>query len=362
MASDRYLFKDLAFDVKRKRPKHFENLSSAARLLKMELFPSFYKLLDDGDIRQTLFLQRFPDIEGFVELAKISKENRAVLSQGCTANDPAYLIEEKLKPEKVNSSLKFEQDPSLELVEREYVYLPVEVSSNSYPSLKYDRKWKYSFVTGGHNPMSNKFSFKVWVVESRDGTQMVGLRNIANGLGHITSFNIGVPKANNNRVPELYQNACISVRELEDYLDGWIPDEVWDEFLNPKTGEKKDRAEETGEKTITSRASSLEIEESSAENEWFPFVYGQRSSGGMTSEAIVVFGNSFYEEHDRVPSDRELWDYMQTCEKYGNYQIKFAWKTDGIFKEIKVNGETALDYDTWKKRVGRKRNKKNSKV
>ena len=350
------MLKDLAVDVKKKRPKHFEDLSLAARLLKMELFPSFYKLLDDGDIRQTLFLQKFPDIEGFVELAKISKENRAVLSQGCTANDPAYLIEEKLKPEKVNSSLKFEQDPSLELVEREYVYLPIEVSSNSYPSLKYDRKWKYSFVTGGHNPMSNKFSFKVWVVESRDGTQMVGLRNIANGLGHITSFNIGVPKANNNRVPELYQNACISVRELEDYIDGWIPDEVWDEFLNPKTDGKEAEGRGAGKTEIATKTPGPKIEQSSAEEEWLPFVRGQRSSGGMTSEAIVVFGNSFYKEHGRVPSDRELWGYMQTCEKYGNYKIKFSRKIDGVFKDIKVNDETALDYDTWKKRVKRRRN------
>ena len=285
MAGDRYLFKDLAFDVKRKRPKHFENLSAAARLLKMELFPSFYKLLDDGDIRQTLFLQKFPDIEGFVELAKISKENRAVLSQGCTANDPLYLIEEKLKPEKVNSSLKFEQDPSLELVEREYVYLPIEVSSNSYPSLEYDRKWKDSFVTSGRNPMSNKFSFKVWVVESREGTQMVGLRNISNGFGHITSFNIGVPKANNHKVPELFQNACISVRELVDYLEERVPDEVWDEFLNPKLDEK-------------------EIDRESDD-----FFYLKRRSDN-TADAILDFGNRLSNAKGRVATARELWNYI----------------------------------------------------
>ena len=271
--------------MSRKRPKHFEDLRLAARLLKMDLFPSFYKALADGDIRQTLFLQKFPDIEGFVEFAKISKENRAVLSRGCTANDPAYLIEEKLNPEKVDSLLRFELDPSLELVEREYVYLPVEVSCNSYPSLKHDHKWKHSFVTGGHNPMSNKFSFKVWVVESREGTQMVGLRNISNGFGHITSFNIGVPKANNDLVPELFQNACISVRELEDYIEERVPDEVWDEFLNPNLDERE-----------------IDLDPDD-------FFYLKRRSDN-TANAILDFGNRLSNDKGRVATARELWNYI----------------------------------------------------
>ena len=49
------------------------------------------------------------------------------------------------------------------------------------------------------------------------------------------------------------------------------------------------------------------------EEEWQPFTYGKRNSGGLTSEAITVFGNSFYEVYGAIPSNRELWDYLRTC-------------------------------------------------
>ena len=92
------------------------------------------------------------------------------------------------------------------------------------------------------------------------------------------------------------------------------------------------------------------------EEKWQPFSYGQRNSGGLTSEAIVVFGNSFYEEHKKVPSDRELWDYMNACKTHSNYKIKFLREQEGVYKDIKVNNETAIPYEAWEKRVKRKRN------
>ena len=92
------------------------------------------------------------------------------------------------------------------------------------------------------------------------------------------------------------------------------------------------------------------------EEEWQPFTYGKRNSGGLTSEAITVFGNSFYEEYGAIPSDRELWDYLRTCKKHPNYRINFLRQLEGTYRDVKVNDETAIDYETWRKRVERRRN------
>ena len=91
------------------------------------------------------------------------------------------------------------------------------------------------------------------------------------------------------------------------------------------------------------------------EEEWQPFTYGKRNSGGLTSEAITVFGNSFYEEYGAIPSDRELWDYLRTCKKHPNYRINFLRQLEGTYRDIKVNDETAIDYERWRKRVARRR-------
>jgi len=90
---------------------------------------------------------------------------------------------------------------------------------------------------------------------------------------------------------------------------------------------------------------------------WFPFVPSKRDTGPMT-KAIVLFGNSYYEEHGEVPSDRDLWDYMQSCKRFSTYKIEFHRKIDGVFRDIKVNGETAIDFGTWRKRVKRRRTPK----
>jgi hypothetical protein len=287
--------------MKKKRPNHFEDLCSAARLIQWELFPHFYHLLDEGKIQQALLIRNFSDIEGFVDLSKISNKNRAVLFRGCAANDSDDLIEAKLTKEKADSSLNLEEDPWGELLKREYVYLPVEISRSGYSTLTHRNKWKESFVTGVHNPMSGAVSFKVWVVEARDGTQLLGLRNISGGFGEITSFNIGAPKENNNGVPELFQNACISVRGLEDYLKERIPDEAWDKYLNPVP------------------------DEAAIERESDDFFYLKRRNDN-TAEAVIHFGNVLSNRKGRSATARELWNYIyaQASLQDGlDYSVKF---------------------------------------
>ena len=100
-----------------------------------------------------------------------------------------------------------------------------------------------------------------------------------------------------------------------------------------------------------------DTDEHQLEEPWKPFKFGKRNSGGLTTESIVVFGNSFYDEYQRIPSDRELWDYLQTSKKHPNYRIQFSRQLEGVYRDIKVNNETAIDYETWRKRVDRKRNK-----
>lgn len=271
--------------MKKQRPKHFDHLSLAAKLLEVDLFPSFYQLLAEGKIRQSLFLPKFSDIEGFIEFSKISPKNRSLLSQSCEANQPADAIEIRLRKEKADSSLHYEEDPWGKLLKREYVYLSTEISGSGYPSLTHRHKWSDSFVTGTHNQMSDSASFNVWVIEARDGTQLVGLRNISDGYGVIAPFNIGAPKDNKNVVPELFRNACISIREIEDYLEEEIPDEAWEKYLNPP------------------------IDEHQMDRESDDFFYLKRRRDN-SAEAILHFGNELSNKRGRIATARELWNYI----------------------------------------------------
>lgn len=97
-------------------------------------------------------------------------------------------------------------------------------------------------------------------------------------------------------------------------------------------------------------------QEEELEEEWQPFTPAKRNSGGLTSEAIIVFGNLFYEEHRAIPSNRELWEYMRQRQQHKNYEIKFSREEGGVYQDIKVNKEIAIPYEDWVKRVERRRN------
>lgn len=96
--------------------------------------------------------------------------------------------------------------------------------------------------------------------------------------------------------------------------------------------------------------------EEEVEEEWQPFTYGKRNSGGLTSEAITVFGNLYYDEYQVIPSNKELWEYMRQRQQHKNYEIKFSREEGGVYQDIKVNKETPTPYEDWVKRVKRRRN------
>ena len=313
-----------------KRPKHFKHISNVARLMGHHDL-SVYHILSDGHLLQALCLKEF-EVEGFVKLSQVSKDNRLVLEEGCTNNDPS-LIREKLNREKIGVSLS-----------PEYVYLTDELSSSGWVDgnarLTSGKKWKDSFVTGWDVPQSRRPVFEVWVVQSRENEQLVGLTNIADGYGDIVSFYLGSPKDNPNYVPELFENACISVEHIQDYIEEEVPDHIWEGFLNPP--KPKPVVGDPGN-----------------------YHYYLARKKGKIADVILHFGNVLSAQLKKTATARELWDYI--CEQgsqYDAYTLEYYVKDkkepirslipaqrDHPETSLSVGGEPSYNFKEFSKRV-----------